>query len=137
MSRTYRNFEPHTIWEAYCNEDDRPCGVPYTHSLVRPDFVGWSGLGPIAMLIENVIGLNVNVPKRQIEWEIRLLEEHGVRNLSLGELGSVSMLCKSRTSVEQSPEVVIRADSDITVKIRRGNVVRQIEVKANVETGGE
>jgi glycogen debranching enzyme len=137
MSRTYTNFEPHTIWEAYCNEEDRPCGVPYTHELSRTDFVGWSGLGPIAMLIENVIGLNVNAPKRQIEWEIRLLEEHGVRNLSLGELGSVSMLCKSRTSVEQSPKVVIRADSDITVKIRSSNVVRQIEVKANVETGGE
>ena len=49
MSRTFREFEPHTIWECYSPEYMRPSDredVP----LVRPDFVGWSGLGPIAFL---------------------------------------------------------------------------------------
>ena len=133
MSRTYINFEPHTIWEAYCNEEDRPCGVSYTHLLAGVDWVGWSGLGPIAILIENVIGLNINVPKRLIEWEIRLLEKHGVSNLYLGKLGSVSLLCRSRSSAQDAPEVVIRADSDIVVKITSADIVRHINVKAHVE----
>ena len=133
MSRTYMNFEPHTIWEGYCNEADRPCGVPYTDSVAGGDWVGWSGLGPIAMLIENVIGLKVNVPERHIEWEIRLVEEHGVNRLQLGKLGKVDLLCKSRTSVEGPAEVVMRADSDIVVEIKIGDLVRKIEVKGNEE----
>ena len=49
MYRTFDEFEPRTIWECYSPEymlpADREEGV-----LVRKDFVGWGGLGPIAFL---------------------------------------------------------------------------------------
>jgi len=133
ISRTYLNFKPHTIWEGYCNEEDRPCGIPYTDKLAGPDWVGWSALGPIAMLIENVIGINIDVPKRQVKWEIRLLEEHGVKNLNLGKLGHISLLCRSRSSIKDSAEVIILADRDITVQIKCGNRIEQIEAKEKIK----
>ena len=49
MSRTFREFEPHTIWECYSPEYMRPSDREDAPR-VRPDFVGWSGLGPIAFL---------------------------------------------------------------------------------------
>ena len=45
-----------TLWENYAPESAAP-GDP-----ARPDFVGWTGLTPIAMLIEDVIGLWVDWP---------------------------------------------------------------------------
>lgn len=48
MYRTYMEYEPHTIWECYAPEFMRPSDNEI-RPCVRPDFVGWSGLGPIAV----------------------------------------------------------------------------------------
>lgn len=57
MAKVYRDCEPHTIHEACAPEGVAPAmtrdGEP-----VRIDFCGWSALGPIALLIENVIGIH-------------------------------------------------------------------------------
>ena len=40
-----------TVWENYAPE------LPYRHGQpAKADFVGWTGDGPIALLIENVLG---------------------------------------------------------------------------------
>ena len=49
MCRTYREYEPHTIWECYSPEYMRPSDKE-SSPCVRPDFVGWGGLGPIGLL---------------------------------------------------------------------------------------
>ena len=49
MYRTYMEYEPHTIWECYAPESMRPSDREDA-PCVRPDFVGWSGLGPIGLL---------------------------------------------------------------------------------------
>jgi glycogen debranching enzyme len=56
MSQVYINYVPHTIWENYAPDYVRP------GSQSRGDFVGWSGCGPIALLIENVLGFRVDGP---------------------------------------------------------------------------
>jgi glycogen debranching enzyme len=61
-----------TVWENYAPE--RP-----THgSIAAPDFVGWTGLPPVAVLFEYVFGLRPDVPNHTLVWDVRLLEEHGV-----------------------------------------------------------
>ena len=68
-----------TIWENYAPERVE------RGEKSRPDFVGWSGLGPIAMLIENVIGLRQNALDSTITWHLR--EDggrHGVIGLPFG-----------------------------------------------------
>ena len=62
LQRTYAKAEPHTLWECNSAEDDAPgiTGIE-TRKTVKPDFVGWSGIGPTAMLIENVIGIDIDM----------------------------------------------------------------------------
>ncbi len=67
-----------TLWENYAPESPAP-GQP-----ARPDFVGWTGLGPIAMLIEDALGIVVDAAAQTIRWRPRQGETHGIRNLRMG-----------------------------------------------------
>ena len=51
--------------------------LPFGPSTVAPDFVGWAGLGPIALLIENIIGIQADVPEREIVWYVTRTDRHG------------------------------------------------------------
>ena len=53
---------------------------------VRPDFCGWSALGPISLFIENVMGFReVNALTRTVRWDIKRENgTHGLRNLRFG-----------------------------------------------------
>ena len=68
MVRTYQAVEPATIWECYAPEADAP-STEYGRR-VRPEFCGWSALGPINLFLEHVIGLReVNAPEARVVWE--------------------------------------------------------------------
>lgn len=69
-----------TIWECYSPELARPA-TKYGGGPVRPDFVGWSGLGPIAMLIEQVFGIDLDAPANRISWTVATPGRHGIENL--------------------------------------------------------
>lgn len=86
MSETYRTFEPATIWECYSPSAPRPSERQYDkRELVRPDFCGWSALGPISLFIENVLGFyNIDATKNLVEWNKRGDGEQGIRNLRFG-----------------------------------------------------
>ena len=113
-----------TIWENYAPESKERGN----HS--KPDFVGWSGLFPISILIEYVFGIKVNAEKKEIEWHINLTDEFGVENLPLGLLGKVSLLCKSRKGKEEKPEIIVKSDIDFTLKIFWSKNSEIIEIKA-------
>ena len=71
-------------------------------SLVKPDFVGWGALGPIALLIENIIGIQANAPQREIVWYVTRTDRHGIENLWLGDgLGKFSLIAAARTDINQ------------------------------------
>ncbi len=62
-----------TFWENYSPESSAP-GNP-----AKADFVGWTGLPPIAVFLEYVIGLRPIDPLAgTLLWDIRHLEEFGV-----------------------------------------------------------
>lgn len=117
LAHTYANIEPHTLWECYCPEADKPGLTPYTKNFVKPDFVGWTGSGPISMLIENIIGLDLNVPEQTVTWDIRLTEEHGVRQLAVGT-EKADFLCRERKDPSATACVEIRSDVALTVCLR-------------------
>ncbi len=55
MLNTYNDFEPHTIWEAYASNDATPAtGARASEGLSRPNFCGWSALGPISIYISSL-----------------------------------------------------------------------------------
>lgn len=84
MLRTWRDYEPHTIWECYSPTASAPSS---NHGKrVRPDFCGWSALGPISLFIENVLGFHdIDASSRTVRWDIRHDCRHGLNNLTFGD----------------------------------------------------
>lgn len=69
-----------TVWENYAPESMAP-GKP-----AKGDFVGWTGCGPIALLIENVLGFGPDGARNALRWHLRLREAHGIRRLRFGSV---------------------------------------------------
>ncbi|MBP3369508.1 MAG: hypothetical protein J6L85_02045 [Clostridia bacterium] len=87
MYSTYVNYEPHTIWECYSPTKCEPASNEHGDHIARPNFCGWSALGPISIYIECVLGFHtVNGFDRVIEWEKPegIKGEIGIKNLRFG-----------------------------------------------------
>ena len=108
MLSTYRNFEPHTIWECYNPSADAPA-LNKKGELVRKDFCGWSALGPISLFIENIIGIReVDAEKKIIRWDISLKSGTlGVKRLRFGDI-CADLICSDSA-------VTIRSDKPFTL----------------------
>jgi hypothetical protein len=88
MYQTYKEFSPHTIWEAYSPTEPKPCTYKKNLRYVRPNFCGWSALAPISMFIENVIGFHtIDAFKKQIHWNLdtKYSGKQGILNLRFGD----------------------------------------------------
>jgi hypothetical protein len=82
---TFMLHEPRTIWECYSPTSPAP-GMNHGE-VVRPDFCGWSALGPISLFIENVLGFyRVDARARVVEWRKHHRGLHGIKNLSFGNI---------------------------------------------------
>ncbi|ONI41106.1 hypothetical protein AN640_08215 [Candidatus Epulonipiscium fishelsonii] len=95
-----------TLWENYCpTKDER--GNPS-----KPNFIGWSGLSPISMLIEFVLGIKIDCENNQILWHINLLEEHGICNLPYMENNFITLKCEARNNLNDEPKVSVTGLKD-------------------------
>jgi hypothetical protein len=84
MNDTYKNYEPHTIWECYNPSKAEPSTK--RGKCVRPDFCGWSALGPISLFIENILGFHsVDAQKNEIKWRLHQTCRHGIQHLRFGK----------------------------------------------------
>ena len=85
LYRTWIEYDPHTIWEAYspsAYEPARSCDE--NNRIVRPDFCGWSALGPISIYIEFILGFHtIDAFRKKIIWETPADHDRmlGIRNL--------------------------------------------------------
>ncbi len=113
MDRTYKEYSPHTIWEAYSPEEYRPAtnesGLPKD---VRPDFCGWSALGPISIYIEFILGFHsVNAFENVVEWEKsdKFKGKVGIKNLNFGNvvtnIEAVGNKCTVKTNLPYTLKV--------------------------------
>lgn len=110
MYRTWKEYEPHTIWECYSPTGPKPATAKDNKEIVRPDFCGWSALGPIAMLIENVLGFHdVDALTRTIRWRKHRKGRHGIKRLRFG--GIVTDI------VADAGEIRVKSNADYTLEI--------------------
>ena len=81
-----------TIWECYSPDFPKP-GTNKAESYSRKDFCGWSALGPISLLMENVIGVReIAALDNRIVWDPGIKEGRlGIRNLRFGD-GTVDLV---------------------------------------------
>lgn len=107
--------ETGTVWENYAPEYAAP-GEP-----ARPGFVGWSGLAPVAGLLEYVFGLRADVPNSRLIWDVRLLERHGVRRYPFGPEASLNLSCAPRTSAAEEPRIEANSSIPLEITVRWQN----------------
>ncbi|HEV8246245.1 MAG TPA: hypothetical protein VGP93_10780, partial [Polyangiaceae bacterium] len=93
------------------------------------DFVGWTGLPPVAVLFEYAFGLRPDVPTQRLVWDIRLLEEHGVRRYPFAVQGLLDLKCRSRASREDKPDIEISSNVGFELDLRwhGGRELRRID----------
>ncbi|WP_420631289.1 MGH1-like glycoside hydrolase domain-containing protein [Candidatus Leptofilum sp.] len=95
------------LWENYSPETAAP-GDP-----AAKNPIGMAGLTPIAILLEDVIGLTVDWPQRRVFWDRRLESErpYGVENYPLGPDGTLSM-------VADAAKLTLSTDVPFTLTLR-------------------
>lgn len=113
MLQTYLNFEPHSVWECYSPEMSMPGTVDDgSGKFCRPDFCGWSALGPISIFIEFVLGFhNIDAFTKTIEWAkpTSLKRKVGIKNLRFGNIV---------TDIEASGNICkVTSNDEYTLKI--------------------
>lgn len=120
MDKTYQQYSPHTIWECYNPTKPIPAINEYG-TRCRADFCGWSALGAISLLIENVLGFyDINSATKTIKWHKVRKDTHGIRNLKFGNIVTsiVSTNNKITVSSTDSYNLIVNGKK---VKVKKGN----------------
>ena len=89
MYETLVRYEPHTVWECYSPTEYAPALIETGEKkTARPDFCGWSALGPIAAYIEFSLGFHtVDAFEGRVVWEKPETEARiGIENLRFGDI---------------------------------------------------
>lgn len=118
--------ETGTLWENYAPEFITPAKP------AKPDFVGWTGLSPIAILFENIFGIRADVPNNSLIWDVRLLEKYGIANYPFGKNGVLNLMCEKRSSQNEKPLVKIKSNIDFKLQLKWGDKKVSVDIKKNV-----
>ena len=73
----------------YAPESARPA-TDKVGEFSRKDFVGWGGLGPLVMLVEDILGLDVDALAGRIDWHLAETGRQGVKEFPFNG-GKVSL----------------------------------------------
>jgi hypothetical protein len=110
-----------TVWENY-NPDE------YVESKrANPDFVGWTGLGPIALLIESILGIQADASTNTVQWHINRIDKHGIKNLRIGET-TISLLIQPRKSSVAKAVITVETNKPIKINISKAGKDKSFEV---------
>ena len=71
------------VYEAYLPTKEGKASMSKDSGFPRPHYLITVGLSTIALMIENVIGLSISLPRKTVDWIIPNLEIMGIENLSL------------------------------------------------------
>ena len=74
---------PGDLYEAYLPGKDGKASMKDDPAFARPRYLLTAALSTIALMIENVIGLSISLPRKTVDWIIPNLEIMGIENLSL------------------------------------------------------
>lgn len=100
-----------TVWENYAPESATQGNI------AKGDFVGWTGLPPVAVLFEYVFGLRPDVINNKLVWDIRLTDAHGVMQYPFGENSLLDLRCESRASIREKPVIHAKSNIPLTLEI--------------------
>ena len=71
------------LWEAYLPCKEGVATMEGNEDFPRKRYLPYAALSTIALMIENVIGLSISLPRKTVDWIIPNLEIMGIENLAL------------------------------------------------------
>ena len=71
------------LYEAYMPTQEGAAKWNGHPDFPRKKFIPYIGLSAITLMIENILGLSISLPKKTVEWIIPTMETIGIENLSL------------------------------------------------------
>lgn len=95
----------------------------------RGEFVGWTGLVPISVLLEYIIGIHSDFSQRRVVWDIHNAERHGVENYAFGPDAMVSMIASQRVSPSHGVKVTVVSDTSFKLVLRREEMEKEFRVE--------
>jgi glycogen debranching enzyme len=95
-----------TVWENYAPESYNPGDI------AKGDFVGWTGLGPISLLIENVIGIQLDALNNTIHWHLNRTDRYGIQNLRFRD-AVVSLVAEERVRKNSTAQIQVESNKDL------------------------
>lgn len=102
-----------SIWESYAPEQYRPATAE-AGELVRADFVGWSGIAPITLLIENIIGLRFDAHHNTVAFRLFPNRCCGLRNMQFNG-NVIAVECTEYIPVAGSSTLRVSAQKPFTL----------------------
>ena len=72
-----------TLWQAYKPFKDGPAEWKGHPEWNKPLSIAYAGLTTIALMIENIVGLYVSLPRKTVDWFVPTLELMGIEELPL------------------------------------------------------
>ncbi len=117
-----------TFWEYYSPEAAEP------GFMARPDFIGWTGLPPISILIEYVFGIRSNVFEKKMTIDVTLTDAYGLKRYPFGMEGVVSVQVKKRTLATQEPQVEVTSNVPFELTVRWGEKEKTVAIHEGTQT---
>ena len=117
-----------TVWENYAPELPFRPGNP-----AMGDFVGWTGIGPIALLIENILGFRCDGARRKLRWNLSRADRHGIENLQLGD-AVISIVADAQKAYSDIVSIRIESSHAFHLEVRKGLLIREVAVPAGHST---
>lgn len=71
------------LWEAYLPNKEGPSKTNEIPRFPRRRLMHYAGVATITLMIENIIGLDISLPRKTVDWVMPSLEVMGIENLSL------------------------------------------------------
>lgn len=125
LSNVVKNYNhDKTLWENYSPEG------PLKGNPAKPNFVGWTGLAPISIFFEYVLGIKSDVVNNCIHWHVNKIEKHGILQYPFGIDGEIDLICEKRESLSDEPNISIK--SNIPVKVIVYYDGKEKEIKVNM-----
>ncbi len=90
-----------TFWESYNPIAPLPAkSASKQSSQVRANYLMQTALSTITLMIENIIGIEINLPKKMLHWVVHTLEEMGIEHIQLKKNYISTMIVKSNRGWE-------------------------------------
>jgi glycogen debranching enzyme len=116
-----------TLWENYSPE------LMMRGNPSQKDFVGWTGCGPIQLLIENVLGFRPDGANNRMTWHINRIDRHGIEQLRFGGT-TATLISQKRTIVGSPAEIHIIANRPFELNVSvNGRSLKTIAVQKGIQ----